>query len=103
MGKSKEYSCCLCEKNFCKTERIRLLENYQTLYGFVMGNKLIHLYIHHMCCMQLYNIKRNAASETTHNQEDQMIMDTNPQKIDVGTQTEFLTDNIESNWNNQLQ
>ncbi|CAF2624748.1 unnamed protein product [Rotaria sp. Silwood2] len=93
MEKSKTHSCCLCAKSFRKNERIRSLENYETLYDFVMANKLIHLYLHHTCYMQLYHIKRNVASETTHNQDDQVIMDIDLQKIDVGTQTEFLADN----------
>ena len=58
-----------------------------------MANKLIHLYLHHAYYVQLYNMKRNAVSETTHNPDDQMIMDINPEKIDMGSQTEFLTDN----------
>ena len=93
MEKSNKHACCLCEKKFRENERIRSLKNYQTLYDYVTANKLIHLYLHNACYMELYSIKRIGTSEAIYNQDDQMIMDIDVQKIDVGTQTEFLTDN----------
>ena len=93
MEKSNRYACCLCEKKFRENERIRLLKNYQTLYDYVTANKLIYLYLLNTCYMELYSKKRNGTSEAIHNRDDQMIMDIDVQKIDVGTQAEFLTDN----------
>ena len=39
-------------------------------------------------------MKRNAASETAHDQDDQIIMNINPQNIDVGTQTDNTMNQI---------
>ena len=80
-------------KKIRENERIRSLKNYQALYDYVTANKLVHLYLHNGCYMELYSKKRNDTSEAIHNRDDQMVMDIDVQKLDVDTQTEFLTDN----------
>ena len=86
-----KHSCCLCEKSFRDKERIRSLENYDTLLNFVMANKLVHLFLHNGCYIKLYNRKRNAENNTK-NQES-LTPDSNGHTIDVGTQTDFALDN----------
>ncbi|CAF1343496.1 unnamed protein product [Didymodactylos carnosus] len=93
MEKSNKHSCRLREKPVRDKERIRSLENYQTVYDFATANKLIPVYSHNACYMELHhNNKRNATIETTQNQDGQTIMNIDLQ-CNVGTQTDQI------NWN----
>ena len=73
-------------------ERKHLLKNYPTFFEFALKNKIIHLNFHNVCYLELYDKAKSTTSETTHNEDDRMAIDIGVQKIDVGTQTEFLTD-----------
>ena len=78
-GCDKEINVLYMQGVLLENRKYRFLQNYPTLFEYVLKSKLIDLPTHNSCYMRFFDLKKNDKSDKKQNKEDSIT-----DKVDIG-------------------